>query len=238
MNSIRKSPDSYRDRDLRILKFVHRYQLAFHELTTELFFEGKNSNHVLKRLAAQGLLEIKERVLPGGMSYVVLTKRGLAAIGFEEAIPATLSNASRSLALATSFFCVLGGEKKRARMVPKEVNHYLSKKSSAPHVYVPNDFEIPVVLRVHHATGKVRGAVRSAMSFLSESKTKPHLRGPIAERQYGLLVLCPTKEKVTELTDAMRKADAFSIGRLTVALGPNDETLARTLRDRRRRLSG
>ena len=215
-----------------MLQYVHRYRIGLAECISEVLFESKPCGHVLRKLAAGNLLELNERGITGNISYVTLAKKGFEKIGIDDAKPKTISNTVLNTAIALSWYCNLESSR-RFLMIPSEVREVFGKTSTVPHILCPAEFGQPVVLRVYHATGKLKTAKNKTEEFFETTASKPRFAPALANRDFGLLCLAPTGEKRNQLSDAFHKEDLFSRGLLVVGLGPTEETLAKLLRERR-----
>ena len=235
MPTPRPKPDDYQARDVAILHATHRYGIALSESISALFFgQGKPCGHVLRRLEARGLLEIHSRSLPGGHSYGTLTSRGLRDIGVDKQTVKAMGPTALNAAIAIAWYCTLQ-KTRRYRLLSSEISEQFPEPNlgNVPHV-LTDEFEFPVVLRVYQAFGKPSASRRYVEEFISRTRTQKGLAEAFASGTYGLLVLCPTEAKANQLRLSFDKKPPSTSVRVVISHGPTAETLASSLRERKR----
>ncbi|MCA9262342.1 MAG: hypothetical protein KDA60_00775 [Planctomycetales bacterium] len=229
----RPSPVDYLERDLACLKFTRRYGICLTSTLSEVFFGGKDATHVLPKLVEKNWITRHARKIPGGLSYGTLTPQGLKVIGLEckEATPPT--GVSLNISVALSWYCCLEVFR-RFRLLPEEITRLLGKRvpSNVPHI-LDNSATGPVVLRVYHSLGQVSATKGPVEEFFDAANNRPSVAAWVAAQQYGLLVLCPTREKAAQVNAFLERKGLLAHGRLIVGLGPTTETLSRYLCERK-----
>jgi len=232
MNRPRPKAADYFDRDRAILMMTFRLGMVLAASVSRVFCDGKPSGHILRRLEARGLLTLHSRDIPGGLGYATLTAVGLKEIGIDRA-PRKLSPTALGAAIAVSWYCTLE-EQRRYQLLSEEVRAQYGSvvPVNVPHV-ITQEFGDPVVLRVLQSLGKVATTVGNVKKFFDTNRTVAGVAPALAAQDYGLLVLCPTKEKTKRVREACEKAKLFGWGRLVVGLGPTPDTLGPNLKRER-----
>lgn len=228
----RPKPEDYADRDRAMLAFIARYRVGLYESMARVFMENKPVGHVQRRLEAKGWVTIHQRQIPGGLSYSTLTAAGKKKIGIEPADTKPLSGMALDLAFAIAWYCTLEKHRWR-RMTPQEVVSQYGKAAprNVPHV-IADQAGVAVISRVHLSLGKLSSAVKKVESLFDALTSKRAMRSIVKSGDYGLLVLAPTAEKTDQLKELFQAKKLHALGRVSVALGPTTETLARCLKRR------
>ena len=98
---------------------------------------------------------------------------------------------------------------------------------------VTDELGSPVLLRVFHAVSDTRKIVMSVRRLIEEANKNKATALWLDSRDYGFLVLVPTKDKIAPVEEALERAGLTKEALLIVGLGPTAATLAQALRERR-----
>lgn len=232
------SSNDYKHRDLAILRHIADARIGMLPLLGELYFfaQGGNGGHVVKRLAADGLVELMPRAIPGGISYCRLTLRGAARIDAPKTRAGVLNTAALNSAIAIAYWAYLAGSARRYRLESREVGRLLGgagPRQNVPHV-ITDEVGHPAIMRVYLAHGATPNSLAKLRGTIDEALAEPKLRPWIKDRDYGFAALAPTQEACQSLETAIDRAQLRERALVIVGLGPSPETLASTLRRRKK----
>jgi hypothetical protein len=237
--SSRKQGDSEKHcpRDNATLRFIGLHKLLIYLVWSRVFLgdERKQCAHIVTRFKDRKDITVHERQLPGGISYVTLTRDCRQRLGLPRERSPKISSATLDSYLATLWFCTMGPHP-RYRLTQAELSRPEIFGSSAPintpHV-VSNELGRPQIFRIYSATTDATVAARQLRSKIRELRATPELGSWLDAGDYGFAVLGETKDKVVALKDAIGRLDLFHIAPLVVGLGPTGETLAAVIKQRR-----
>ncbi|QEG36216.1 hypothetical protein [Bythopirellula goksoeyrii] len=233
---LRRKAAEYAARDLAVLRHVYRNGVALNATVSESLFGGKEAGHVFRRFGDRNWLNVQGMDLPGGLSYATLTAAGGKEIG-REIKPKQPGPVALDAAIAVAYYCLL--EKpgsRRYRLLPEEMKTLKAGlAANVPHI-VTEEFGEPVVLRVFQATTGKPAAVRNkALSFFERALADKRQAAWVRSGQLGLVLLGHTPERVAQLEKSLAADARFGGYKVQVGLGPTAETLARCLRERRKK---
>lgn len=220
-------------RDTALISHIGLYGLSIHASLSELFFEGKQAGHVLKRLADGGLVTLHERTIPGGITYARLTATGCTVAG----VPKTRSRPlgpGLDLAIAILYFSTLDGHR-RYRVEHSDMFPFFGEDATPmqniAHI-ASDELSTPCIFRVYHATGATSEIVHRLRTVIAKIEENSKIRAWMLTRHYGLAVLGQFRPKVEILRQATDRSGLSHQLPIVFGLGPTAETLNKSLRGR------
>jgi hypothetical protein len=230
----RATASQYVERDLAVLRHIDRYGVGLVAAVNRLFTpKTGNVGHILRRLAAEGLLTIAERKIPGNHSYATLTRAGYSKLG-KEKTPRVLTTTALDQAISVLYWCVLDSDKiRRFRLSPLQITELFPGGGCAPNVphVITEEFGVAVVLRVYvAASSKVVAITKNVRQFFEQSRHDQRLSHLITERELGMLVLVNTRERAEQLTVTLDRLNDLAGTRLIVGVGATSATYNALLR--------
>ncbi len=226
------------ERDRQILLHLTRYRLAFKEVLSVLFFEGRDPQKVLDRLRQDEYVAVTKGVAKNRSTYCPLRK-AVHAIGSKSRRADTLGPEALSAHLAVYGFCFLLG-RPRIRLEISELRtmfdhtpprgrfHCLERSSKATclyHVYVPGPSTKPA-----DVTARTR-------QHVAEVSKSPEIRRWLKYGAYShaIIVDVPTRAEAIETalrgtTSADDRHSVYEAGNCCVAHVPGPMNLEEALR--------
>lgn len=221
-------------RDKAICRHAVRYHIALPATVGELFFDGKQGGHILRKLADLGSLQAKQRALPKGLTYYLPSPQ----LCREHSVPKErgergLRESALDFAIAVDWFCAMQ-EARRFRLETWEACELLGRSISTNVVHVlteETDCAGPCLLRVYHATCGPSTAVKAIRQQVEKAAADSVLRTWSAARQYGYAVLCPTSDAVAATRRAFERSGLHETAEIIVGLGPVAASLHAAIRE-------
>jgi hypothetical protein len=221
-------------RDMAMLRHVALYGVSLHAAVSELFFDGKSGGQIVKKLADRGLLSLRERAIPGGVSYARLTAAGCTAAGVPKTRSGPLGSAALDLALGILYFSCLD-TRRRYRVERDELVPFFGERhtpmANVPHV-ASDELGTPCIFRIYHGTGVASELPARLRQVIEKVEQNTAIRPWALTRHYGLAVLGQLRPKVEILRRAIERAGFSQRLPIIVGLGPTAETLSKCLRER------
>ena len=222
-----------------ILNHLGRYRVTTKGIISELFYDGKECGHILKRMEEEGYVEQKAKGASGGFTYVLLAGKGAAFAGVpQERSQHTQASIDRNLGI--SFACTLAGDR-HYRLENDEVSQFLGVPG-----LVPSNLDFLAVdsatrcgiYRVYFAENP-----RSAMSGLAELMRTcsgiPGMKSAMDDGVFGVAVLCRTPGLMNRLKSTFysEQSPLSKSCHLLVTLAPGVGELADAMKWRRQEYS-
>lgn len=221
--------DKFEERDLAILRHAKDYGLVLHAVISRLYFSGKQSGHIVRRLGDDGYLELFQRALPGSITYARLNKSGCARLGVSEKYARPVSGHLLSQSVSLVVYCKLGPFR-RVRIRHEELKRLFGE--GAPHANVPHvllskeELSHHAVLRVVFAGGSLLETKKQLRRLIDESLANTTLAEAMRPAaSYGFLLLSPTVTHKVALEKALAKSRLLDEALLVLDVGPGVEEL-------------
>lgn len=226
-------------RDLAILRHLADGP-SWYVVISLLFFFGKACGHIVKRLADEGLVAVRKRALPGGVTLVEITKAGCHVLGdvpIERAKPA--GGGRLDLEIAARWHGVMEATR-RYRLHARDLERLFGERHTPPKnaLYLASASERdagrdhPCVARTYLAGSSTKTSVTQLRSYLDDAVKNAKVRPWAEAGDYFLLAFSDRKSKVHALQDALRRADLAD--HIQVALAPTAESLSKFLKRRKK----
>lgn len=233
-------PHDFAPRDHAIVLYMARYVIAIYACLEKRFIATGNCGTVAKRLSTafphepkkRPLTQLRSKSLPKGRSYLQLTTAGCRQSGVSLAHAAPLRTAALDLAIAIQWACTFGSVE-RHRVTQQEILPLLGKDTPAnnvPHVVAVCGEKETALLRVYHALSDLQSSVNHLAELAANASQRPVLSKWLHARQYGFLVLCPTRAFCSAMQNALSRRGLADSFHFEVDLGPTAETLDTALR--------
>jgi hypothetical protein len=225
--------EKYFQRDRAILDFTSRYGLSLYPTLSRIFCADKSPGNAIRKLELAGFVQSHQRALPGRLSYVRLTQAGCAKLGVPKERSRPLGASAIDLNIAVQCFCCLAAVR-RHKLERAETKQFFGADTPPANVVhvASEDFGYPAILRVFHAIADIARVQKAIREIADQIRGSKKLREWAEAGDYGLLVLCPTTQMQTAVSDAVQRLSLPPELRLLVELGPTAQTLAQALRDR------
>jgi hypothetical protein len=221
------------------LEHFAMYGIGLPAVITQLFFDGRQCGHVLKKLAEEGgPLAAFPRALPGGLTYYRLSHRGTALVNAPKERSQPLGSAALDLAIGLAYFCCLAGPARRHRAERKDLLPFFGDNNTPPantaHI-LSDELGHPAIFRVYQATGSFGHTVQRVGEHLSQARGFPAIRPWLEAGDFGVCVLVPAAQKVQPCRSALERSGLTRSAAILCGVGPTAETLASELRQRKER---
>jgi hypothetical protein len=212
---------------------IARYRTVIAAAVSQLFFGGVRyqCGNVLNAQSKKGgLFSAHPRSITGGLSRWTLSATGAERLGLP---PSIADSGNIDLDLGILFACIFSERRRFHRLTIKEVTRLFGPDAPAaniPHVLGVNDDGSFYVLRVYQATRDLRNTLSRLQDITDHITRKKTLATWMRDRDYGVLVLVPSMEKLARFKAAIERHPLCRRVRLEIALGPLAETMAAEFR--------
>jgi hypothetical protein len=222
----------YRQRDLRLLQHMGAYEISIPAAVSQVFFKGKPSGHVLRRLADEKLLQLMSRRLEGGLSFYRLTEQGAKRVGIpSDRATESIGVQSLDKAIAVLVWCTLG-DKRRFRLERCEVEAVFGVKLPTNQVHVVEYAAMPAIYRVSLVQGSHEPVIKVLRRDVE--KATGGLEHAIAARHYGFVLLVDSHSKQRVLESAVLRSGLRDVAEIRVELAATAKSIAAYLRGLRK----
>lgn len=232
-----RKPHDYAPRDIALLSHVALHRIATPPCLSKVIFDSGNCGSVLKRLSEPSatnpheapLIQIIRKALPKNRSYVQLTTAGCRRLGVSQNLAAPLGKAALDQAIGIEYACAFSAQELH-RVKRSEISPLLGSATpteNVPHVVSPSIAETasPALLRVYQATSDASTCLKHIEHLAIELAAKPVLAEWLHARDYGILVLCPTRGYFTAMRALIERSDLLHDWLILCELGPTADTL-------------
>jgi hypothetical protein len=217
-----------------ILLHVHQYGIGLYPVLSLLNVKRPVANTARLLDQKLGWVNVHQKVLPGGFSFITLTKKGCDVIGIPDTFARTLSGYELERAIGRVFFCFLNGER-RDFVLPTETTDLLNSEAPSgniPHI-VSSELGRPCLFRVAHVRSVKRLNAR-IRKLQEEAQTNSTVKRWMRQGDYGLALLCERTDLANEVRRRIRQVRVSDTLPVIVGVGPTSQTFSEELRRRRK----
>lgn len=227
------SPDSYRQRDLAILRHVAAYGVSLLEVIARIFGDGKQLGHIVRRLSEEKLLTLHSRAIEGGVSYCQLAPKGCERIGAPNDRAEPLGAQALDKALAVLVWCCLSGPR-RYKVGRSELELVFPRvKFPTNQVFaVADQGERAAVFRVSLVQGGHEPVIKILQRDIASATGE--LRSALTSRQGGFVLLVDTATKQKSLDAAVERSGLREEAMVRVELSATAKSIAAYLRGQKK----
>jgi hypothetical protein len=180
-----------------------------------------------------GWITVHKKSLPGGYSYVTLTKKGCDVIGVSQKYAEPLTDDQQERAIARVYFCFLDGMRRDAAS-EADVTEWLGGEPPTVNVHyvVSTELGHPCLFRIVRLSS-MNGLCNRIRKVWQESQAHAETKRWMSQSDYGLALLCERTDLSIGVRRRIQIARMFDTMPLIVGVGPSSTTLPEEMRRRK-----